>query len=340
MSPQGNPAKGGPLLTVRDLSQDNVEPTPQADTGILLGRLAEFTEPEAQGPMRGFSLQLGDSSRWWIAGSRGAAFPAKKIGAIMQLRERPPGDGPLMFFYEKHEDHRSLELSRLRAQGWLNLYQTHYQIFFHPRLHHALCEYDATLEEPHYAMMSLSVHVIHWGSILRGGLPFHAALLEHQGQGVVLAAPGGTGKSTCSRRVPPPWRARCDDEVLTVLSPEGRYLAHPFPTWTDYLWKRGENTWKVEEAVPLAGIFFLEQSSEDDCVPLKSVPAAAAATRSADEIMRFKLLGNSETWEVRELRRNIFMNACDILKQVPAFRLRVRLSGRFWEKIEAALGWR
>ena len=38
---------------------------------------------------------------------------------------------------------------------------------------------------------------------------------------------GRDRKSTCSRRVPPPW-ACCDDEVLVVKSPEGRDLT-PFP---------------------------------------------------------------------------------------------------------------
>jgi hypothetical protein len=137
----------------------------------------------------------------------------------------------------------------------------------------------------------------------------------------------GKGLSWLRREGPasPPAAAAC-------LLPGGAAVMMRF--WRFY--PRRAPTWPT----PLAGIFFLEQSSEDECIPLKGVPAAAAATRSADEIMRFKLLGNSDTWEVRELRRHIFTNACDIIKQVPAFRLRVRLSGRFWEKIEAALGWR
>ena len=119
----------------------------------------------------------------------------------------------------------------------------------------------------------------------------HATLLEYQGQGIILAAPGGTGKSTCSRRVPPPWRACCDDEVLVVKSPDGRYLAHPFPTWSDYIWQRAENTWQVEKALPLAGIFFFKQSLEEDRVkPLGGALSALSATRSASEAMLLRRL--------------------------------------------------
>ena len=78
-------------------------------------------------------------------------------------------------------------------------------------------------------VMSFGTRAVDWESLYRGGLPFHATLLEYQGQGIILAAPGGTGKSTCSRRVPPPWRACCDDEVLVVEGPGRPLPGTPFP---------------------------------------------------------------------------------------------------------------
>ena len=323
------------------MCQEKSQSGQRDDARSLLGQLTGFREPDIQTPMSGFSLDLGDGSRWWIAGSPYTSFIAKKMGTIMELEEGDPEDCHLMFFYDRDRDYRSSELTHLLAQGWINIYQKHFQIFFHPKLHHVLCEYDPLSNAMSlYALMSSAVHAIHWGTICRRGLPFHATLLEYQGQGVLLAATGGTGKSTCSRRVPPPWRAICDDEVLVVLSPEGKYLAHPFPTWADYFWNRSEKTWKVEEAVPLAGIFFIEQALEDDCSPLEGAQAAVSSTYSAEQIMFFQFLCESDTDETREVRRLGFANACDIIKQVPAFRLGVSLTGRFWEKIEAALDWR
>lgn len=326
-------------MTTGDILQEDPRPSTQTDIYELFGKLIGPAEFKAQ--MRGFSLHLGDGSHWWIASSRQATFIAEKLATIMQLKEGDPGDGHLVFFYEKDADHRRLELHLSQAQGWLNLYRSYFQIRFHSRLRHVLCEYDSTKPSQFlYALMAFAFHSVHWGSICRGGLPFHAALLEHQGQGVILAAPGGTGKSTCSSRVVFPWQARCDDEVLVVLDPGGRYLAHPFPTWTDYFWERAENTWEVEDAVPVAGIFFLEQSPEDDFVPLEGAQAAVAATRSAEQVMALQFLRESNSGETRELKRTMFTNACEIVKQIPAFHLRVSRTGRFWEKIEAALGWR
>jgi SynChlorMet cassette protein ScmC len=290
--------------------------------------------------MQGFALHLGDGSRWWIAGSPHASHLAEELATIMQLEEGDPEDAHLMFFFEKNADTGWLELPRLQAQGWSSLHHFFFQICFHPLRRHFLGEYDHNNPKSSpYGLMCEALPAVYWESISRGGLPFHAAFLEYQGQGVILAAAGETGKSTCSRRVPPPWRARCDDEVLVVLSPQGRYLAHPFPTWTDYLWERAPNTWKVEAAVPLAGIFFLEQAPQDDCLPLVGSQAPLAAITSAGQSMA-RFLNWCDPGEARKLRLTMFDNACEIVKQVPTFRLRVSLTGSFWEKIEAALGWR
>jgi len=291
--------------------------------------------------MRGFSLHLADGSRWWIAGSPSTAFLAEKMGTIMRLQE---GDGltdeHILFFYDKYEDKRRLELSRLQEQNWLHLNPSSDHIHLHPSRGHFLGEYDSkhSTTDP-YALMSLSIPSIFLETIHRGGLPFHAALLERHGQGIILAGRGDIGKSTCCQRLPQPWQALCDDEVLLVLSPEGRYLAHPFPTWSDYLWKRAENTWKVEDALPLAGIFFIKQAPEDDCLPLGVNDAALGATFSAGQTM-FRILKLCDPANVREIRLKIFANGFEIVKHIPAFHLRVSLTGRFWEKIEAALGWR
>jgi len=309
------------------------------DLAGLLARLSCSAEPDFR--RRGFTLRLGDGSCWWISGSPQASFLAEKLAAIMQLQETAPEEGRCMYFYEKSANNPQAELDLSPARGWINLYHPYLQAFFHPQQRHIFCEYDAAdPNKPPFVIMAYAAHAIHWESICRGGVPFHGALLEHRGQGVVLAAPGGTGKSTCSRRAPSPWQGRCDDEVLVVRDPSGRYLAHPFPTWTDYLWERAPNTWNVADAIPLAGLFFLEKSPEDEVIPLVGAKAAVAASQSAEQLIALQFLRCVTTEATREIRRTLFNNACTLARQIPAFRLRVTLTGKFWEKIEAALGWR
>ncbi len=82
-----------------------------------------------------------------------------------------------------------------------------------------------------------------------GGLLVHGALAEWNGQGVILAGPGGVGKTTASKRLPRPWRSLSDDNTLIVKSPDGSYWAHPWPTWSQYRQGKMSGSWDVQTAV-------------------------------------------------------------------------------------------
>jgi len=172
--------------------------------------------------------------------------------------------------------------------------------------------------------------------ISEGGLVLHAALIEKNGQGVALAASGGVGKSTCARRIPAPWKALCDDTCLIL--PDGRsgFQAHPFATWSDYLWELSRGTWKVESHVPLNAVFFLKPAEQDNTQPLGQGESSIYLCRSSHELLSV-LMGFLDREKVRSLRQKIFANACALGRMVPAYWLEVNLKGRFWTKIEQAL---
>ncbi len=96
---------------------------------------------------------------------------------------------------------------------------------------------------------------------LFGGMPFHAGLVERDYMGFLISAPSGTGKSTSCRRIPPPWKPLCDDEVFIVKDSKGTYKVHPFPTWSEFFnGRKRHHLERFKRAVPLSAIFFLEQS--------------------------------------------------------------------------------
>jgi SynChlorMet cassette protein ScmC len=164
-------------------------------------------------------------------------------------------------------------------------------------------------------------------------MPLHAALLEKNGRGILIAGSGGVGKSTCCRRIPYPWHPLCDDEVFVARNNAISYHAHPFPTWSEYLINGSDHTWNVQYHVPLAGIFFLMQSEVDDVEPLTQGKAAIHIYNAALEVwMRFQMS------QITEIRRRIFENACNIAKVVPSFILKARRDGRFWELMDDAIG--
>ena len=107
------------------------------------------------------------------------------------------------------------------------------------------------------------VHLVQLSLILArqaqtcGGILLHGALADWNGLGVILAAPGGTGKTTASNRLPAPWKSLSDDLTLIVRDSQKNYWAHPWPTWSRFLWGGSGGEWNVQKAVPLGGIFFL-----------------------------------------------------------------------------------
>ena len=171
----------------------------------------------------------------------------------------------------------------------------------------------------------------------RGGILLHGALAERDGMGVILAAPGGTGKTTASGRLPAPWRSLCDDTTLVVRDPQGNYRAHPWPTWSRFLFGgSGDGSWDVQHAVPLGGIFFLSRAAEDRVEPVGGGQAVSLLVECANQGSMIMAHGLREE-ETRALHLERFDNLCALARVVPAHLLHISLTGAFWREIESAL---
>jgi SynChlorMet cassette protein ScmC len=171
---------------------------------------------------------------------------------------------------------------------------------------------------------------------VRGGILLHGALAERDGLGVVLAAPGGTGKTTASGRLPVPWRSLCDDTTLVVRDPRGNYLAHPWPTWSRFLWGGSGGCWDVQHAVPLGGIFLLSRAMEDRVEPVGAGQAVSLLVQSAQQSSQLMSHGLRKE-ENRALQLERFNNLCELARVVPAHLLHISLTGGFWKELERAL---
>ena len=295
---------------------------------------------------RGYQFHLANGQGWYLTATEDLWPWTQQLAAIMQLKTSNPNGYPKLSFVPKQSDENKGEepLSRLETSIKEQLAGLHWKVRdigdarFWSRLDgsEVICEMATGDERLDILMMRCSLYPIYQTAHDAGGLPFHAGLIERDGIGILLAAPAGTGKSTCCRRLPSPWRARCDDETLIVRDEKKRYLAHPFPTWSDHLPERSQRTWNVEAYVPLSAIFFLEQADLDEVVPIGQGEAAMHIVGSVGHVHR-RTLCYLDREEAKSLRIKSFKNACEVAKSIPAFKLRVSLKGRFWEKIEEAL---
>ena len=162
------------------------------------------------------------------------------------------------------------------------------------------------------------------------------------GEGFLLAGRSGVGKSTASRRLPPPWRALADVMGLVVRAEDGAYWAHPWPTWSRFFGEDersegdGSDTWAVPRAVPLRAIFILEQGDKDRAEPLGPGHAVCLLAELAQQTSTHFLRGRPLD-EIAAFNLQRFENLCALVRTVPAYQLHVSLEGAFWDVIAQTL---
>jgi SynChlorMet cassette protein ScmC len=279
-----------------------------------------------------YLLQLANGQGWEIIAARGATSWTGRFVSIMQLDACAPNGHPKLIFMRKRAG--MADWHELPPTGWRPHDLTALQLWYHPDVPDVVCELGTSEDhEEEVIRMWLALCPVFDRALEMGGLPFHAALVTRDGKGVLLAAAGGIGKSTCCRRIPGPWKALCDDTTLVVADAHGDYRAHPFPTWSNYLWKRSEKTWDAQAHVPVSAICFLEQDTTDEAIPVGQGQASVLITESATQICQTGWR-NLSFEERRAFKETLFENACALARKTPAFRLRVSEHGRFWENIE------
>jgi signal peptidase I len=200
-----------------------------------------------------------------------------------------------------------------------------------------VCQLTAATDRDGLVVQMIRVAtVIAREALARGGLLLHAALAEYHGSGFIMAGPGTVGKSTASSRLPAPWRSLCDDMTLVVRDGKGNLWAHPWPTWSRF-WSNGPGgSWDVEQAVPLRAVFFLGQAAADKLEPVNVTQATAMVLESAVDLVREATLV-ADINAARALTGEGLGAAKALVLAVPAYSLKLSLTGRFWEEIEPIL---
>jgi len=296
-----------------------------------------------------YRLQFANDQGVLIVGSCGARRWVNKLSSIMRMKPAAAESCglPKVIFTQRPSHKAGFEdpafgldngiKLHLPMSGWQVRYLSLIRVWSHDNTPDLIVELEG--QQTHkleIIRMWLARFPIYEQVQETGGLPFHAALIEWNRLGVLLAASGGTGKSTCCLRLPPPWHVLCDDETLIVRDHQARYLAHPFPTWSDYLFRRSKRTWNVQRHVPLYAIFFLEQAEADDIIPIGQGQATVLISQSTTEVC-CRSWENLDRRVIRALRKKLFDNACQLARTIPAFILHVSRFGTFWDEIEMVL---
>ena len=184
--------------------------------------------------------------------------------------------------------------------------------------------------------MWASLCIVYQKETENGALPLHAALLEKDGNGILLVGPSGFGKTTLSNTIPKPWQSLSDDQTLIVKNKNGKYLAHPMPTWSEHLWHNKKTKWDIQKSLRLKAICFIEKAKKEEITLLKPGRAVALLNASSEDM--FRIISRKITIsEKRFLRKKVFENACQLAKKVPAYHLKHSLNGKSWKLIEGVI---
>lgn len=310
-----------------------------------------MTAPKAEAKS-GFRLAVGplrrrliaeNGLRVWLAGfarileleplTSGSAAEAKEARMFFLKLDSPNPGSRFQAFLQS-----SAAPPSVPRFGWELLSFFPVFLWMHPQAPDIFCEvFLGEQGELTVEAMIRTCFPIYEHAILARGFPLHSAVVTRDGFAVALTGSGGTGKSTCARRIAAPWRPLCDDTVLVLPSDSGGYEAYPFATWSDYLWKRSRGTWNAASHVPLKAVFFLKQAPKDAVQSIGQGEAAIYLSRASSEILMpfVRQLGPDRA---RLLRKRAFDSACNLAKSIPAFLLDVSLEGEFWTEMDRVLG--
>jgi SynChlorMet cassette protein ScmC len=170
----------------------------------------------------------------------------------------------------------------------------------------------------------------------RGGVLLHGALAELNGNGVILAGPGGGGKTTASQRLPFPWRSLCDDTTLIVPDGQKKFWVHPWPTWSKFLFGGTGGCWDVQRATPLRAIFLLSKTGDNGVQSIGTARATANLFNLSEEVS-MPITRALSPDDLRKYRCQRFNNICKMVKTVPNYLLHLKTDNGFWKDVESKL---
>lgn len=138
-------------------------------------------------------------------------------------------------------------------------------------------------------------------------LTFHGVLMEHKGQGIILSAPSGTGKTTHARL----WR---DHKRAVILNGDRATCGKVDGVWTGFgLPWSGTSGEQINRNVPLTALVILERGVQNEAQRITGLESFGAAWPHIQY----------PGWDA-ELTGNALELTNEFLCQIPVLRLRCR----------------
>ena len=284
-----------------------------------------------------YKLVLSDGSSWGFEVKKELRPWMESFAEILQLERCVSGIAEHKLHFSLLNDFKDLSLGK--ESKW-NLYKSG-QIFKlwskqdSSKIYVELCPDSINDHSLSTICMFSAFKPIYRYCTDNGGGPLHAALGGLNNKGFLIAASGGTGKSTSLSRLPDYYEKLCDDTVLLINKGKDEYRAHPMPTWSD-LMENISGAWKVNNSLPLKAIFFLEQADTDEVIELAPGQASLEIFDSFKQSW-ISYWNRIQADRKKEISFRVFENSLQLSKALKCYRLKATLDGEFWKEIEKVL---
>jgi hypothetical protein len=157
--------------------------------------------------------------------------------------------------------------------------------------------------------------------ILNGNGTFmHACGISDRNNGYIFTGPSGYGKSTIAK-LSSPRTVLCDEMILLKKDKCGRKIVFGTPFV-------GESA-AVNRGVPCRGIYFIEQSTADELLPISRMAGVIT-------LMKEGMMGNFLSLRgIQDIfpHGNFLTLLLDLLEGIPCYRLRFKKDNSFWRLI-------
>lgn len=289
--------------------------------------------------MKLYKLTLSDGRTWAFSAIEIIEPWLDSFAEIMQLKQCSESDVidiKLVFIAYKPSEEPPLDCL---GEKW-NMYKAGsiFRVWRHSKIAEIFIELEVKQIDNKYMRItsmwnSLSPLFRHYTE--NSGGPMHAAFAGFKGKGILIAAPGNTGKSTSISRLPDYYDKVSDDTVLIVKSKD-TYRCHAIPTWSDYISNRKKSTFDVQSSLPLKAIFFLEQADKDQVIPIAPGKASLEIFESYKQLWSTYCHRMDEDTKKKQQLQTLD-NSIYLAKSIPCYKMKATLHGQFWKEIEKVL---
>jgi len=175
-----------------------------------------------------------------------------------------------------------------------------------------------------------------------GGFVIHSGLIKFSDgavddrKGILLGGASGSGKSTASAMLRPPWFSLSDDLTLIVENPNGGYSAHPFPTWSRILWKEDKikfKTVKFNNPVPINSVILIDRNSEHSIKKIGKGEALCLLTELVKQANKH-LVCEMERESIAQFNLKYFMNVKNFVTYINCYSYDLKIDETFWKDVE------